>query len=58
MKDGKVQHPLLNDNFIPAKLILESVLKKLRQNLALLKQYTDTVNEQLENNMVKGVDDN
>ena len=41
----KDQHPLLYDNFILAKKRLESLLKRLRQNSALLKQYSDIINE-------------
>ena len=43
----KDQHPLLYDNFILAKKRFESLLKRLRQNSALLKQYSDIINEQL-----------
>ena len=44
------QHSLLCNNFILAKNRLE---KRLRQNSALLKQYSDIINEQLKNNRVK-----
>ena len=54
----KDQHPLLYDNFILAKKRLESLLKRLRQNSALLKQYSDIINEQLKNNIVEEVNDN
>ena len=54
----KDQHPLLYDNFVLAKTRLESLLKRLRQNSALLKQYSDIINEQLKNNIVEQVNDN
>ena len=54
----KDQHPLLYDNFILAKKRLESLLKRLRQNSALSKQYSDILNEQLKNNIVEEVNDN
>ena len=54
----KDQHPRLYDNFILAKKRLESLLKRLRQNSALLKQYSDIINEQLKNNIAEEVNDN
>ena len=54
----KDQHSLLYDNFILAKKRLESLLKRLRQYSALLKQYSDIINEQLKNNIVEEVNDN
>ena len=54
----KDQHPLLYDNFILAKKRLESLLKRLRQNSSLLKQYSEIINEQLKNNLVEEVNDN
>ena len=52
----KDQHPFLYDNFVLAKKRLQSQLKRLRQNSALLKQYSELINEKLKNNIV--VDDN
>ena len=54
----KDQHPLLYDNFILAKKRFESLLKRLRQNSALLKQYSDIINEHLKSNIVEEVNDN
>ena len=54
----KDQHPLLYGNFITAKKRLESLLKRLIQNSALLKQYLDIINEQLKNSIVEEVNDN
>ena len=54
----KDQHPFLYDNFILAKKRLESLLKRLRQNSALLKQYSEIIHEQLKNNIVEEVTDN
>ena len=53
----KDQHPLLYDNFVLAKKRLESLLKRFRQNSALLKQYSEIINEQLKNNIVDEVND-
>ena len=54
----KDQHPLLYDNFILERKWLESLQKRLRKNLALLKQYSGIINEQLKNNIVEEVNDN
>ena len=45
-------------NLILAKKTLESLLKRLRHNSALLKQYSDIINEQLKNNIAEKVNDN
>ena len=53
----KHQCPLVYDNFVLAKKRLESLLKKLRQNAALLKQYSNIINEQLKNKIKEEVND-
>ena len=45
-------------NLILAKKRLESLLKRLRHNSALLKQYSDIINEQLKNNIAEIVNEN
>ena len=54
----KDQHPLLYDNLILERKWLESLQKRLRKNLAILKQYSGIINEQLKNNIVEEVNDN
>ena len=53
MAPWKDQYSLLCDNSILAKKRLQSLLKRLIQNLALLKQYSNIINEQMKNNIVK-----
>ena len=54
----KDQHQLYHENFILAKRRLEGLLKRLKQNSSLLKQYSDIINEQMKNNIVEEVSDN
>lgn len=54
----KEQHPLLPDNFNVAKLRLNSLLKKLRADPKIAKEYNRVFLEQLERGIIERVDPN